>query len=210
MAYVYGTLTTQQLEAILPGIKEAKEWADVLNAYLPAYNVDTPIRVAAFLAQCGHESASFNTLKENLFYSAKGLRATWPSRFTEALAEQCAKQPEKIANIVYANRLGNGDTASGDGYKYRGRGVIQVTGKDNYRACSQFIFGHDGLLDDPDFLLNKPGAILSACWFWNANNLNRYADKGDFKDLTRRINGGYHGLADRQEKYKKALEVLQG
>ena len=204
-------LTSEQLRKILPTNKEIDEWVEALNKYLPIHGIDTPMRLAAFLAQCAHESNNFTVMQENLYYSAKGLRATWPSRFkTDEAAEAVAKQPDKIANIVYSNRMGNGSPESGDGYRYRGRGIVQVTGKDNYRACSRAVYNDDWIVDNPDFLTTKEGAIISACWFWDTNKLNAYADTGNIKEMTRKINGGYNGLADRQLKYTKALAILQG
>jgi len=164
-------------------------------------------RQAAFLAQTAHESASFTAVKENLNYSAIGLRKIFPKYFpTDELAAQYARQPWKIANRVYANRMGNGDEASGDGWKYRGRGLIQLTGKNNYVSCGTDI-GKD-LTADPLWLESPEGAVKSALWYWNKNSLNTYADAEDIRGMTKRINGGYHGLDDRLQKYERAKQVL--
>lgn len=189
--------------------KDTAEWLEQLNTVLPRYNINTKQRVAAFIAQVAHESGEFKFVVENLNYSASALQKVFKKYFPTAdLANQYARKPEKIANRTYANRMGNGDEASGDGFKYRGRGLIQITGKNNYRECSQFIFKDDRLLDDPSYLETKEGALESACWYWTANNLNAIADKGDTELLTKRINGGHNGLSDREEKYAKALKHL--
>jgi putative chitinase len=164
-------------------------------------------RAAAFLAQIAHESGGFNFVKENLNYSAKGLMGTFKKYFpTEAIAKQYERQPEKIANRVYANRMSNGDEASGDGYKFCGRGLIQLTGRANYTKFSQDL----GIsLDETVAYLETPeGAVSSAGWFWDQNNLNSYCDKDDFIGLTKRINGGTIGLEDRKHHYEIALKAL--
>jgi putative chitinase len=166
--------------------------------------------MAAFIAQCAHESASFAILEENLNYRWTTLRKIFPKYFpTDALAQEYASKPNKaeaIANRVYANRMGNRDEASGDGYKYRGRGLIQLTGRDNYTwfAASLEISAEEAA----EYLGTFEGAAQSACWFWETNNLNQWADKGDIKTLTKRINGGYIGLEDRIKHYEHALHVL--
>jgi putative chitinase len=164
-------------------------------------------RAAAFLAQIAHESGGFNFVKENLNYSAKGLMTTFKKYFpNEALAKQYERQPEKIANRVYANRMSNGDEASGDGYKFCGRGLIQLTGRANYTKFSQDL----GIsLDETVKYLETPeGAVSSAGWFWDQNNLNQWCDKDDFVTLTKRINGGTIGLEDRKHHYEIALKAL--
>ena len=180
-----------------------------LNEVLPRYEITTPERVAAFLAQCGHESVDFTVLQENLNYSAKGLVATWPKRFlSEADAQTYHRNPEKIANKVYASRMGNGDEASGDGWRYRGRGAIQLTGKDNYTAFAKSI--NRSLDETVAYLETLPGAIESAAWFWKRNNLNVLADALDIVTSTRRINGGVIGLDDRRRHFEHNLKVLKG
>jgi putative chitinase len=163
--------------------------------------------MAAFIAQCAHESGGFKFLKENLNYKAESLMKTFPKYFhTRELADQYAKKPEKIANRVYGNRMGNGDEASGDGFRYCGRGLIQLTGKDNYSwfAASLEITVEEAAA----YLETFEGAAQSACWFWETNNLNVEADAGDIKKMTRKINGGYIGLEDRIKHYEHALHVL--
>jgi putative chitinase len=165
-------------------------------------------RIAAFLAQTAHESGGFTAVKENLNYGAKGLMGTFKKYFpNEEIAKQYERQPEKIANRVYANRMKNGDEASGDGFKFRGRGLIQLTGRDNY---TRFAKASDMTLDEVVAYLETPaGAVASAGWFWDVNKLNIYCDKDDFVGLTRRINGGTIGLADRKHHYEIALEAFK-
>ena len=166
-------------------------------------------RAAAFVAQTAHESGGFNFVKENLNYGAKGLATTFKKYFpTEADAKPYERQPEKIANRVYANRMGNGDEASGDGYRFCGRGLIQLTGRNNY---TKFAADLGISVEDTVAYLETPaGAVSSAGWFWDQNNLNQYCDKNDFVTLTKRINGGTIGLEDRQHHYQLALQLLQG
>jgi len=202
--------TKEDLGKILTNNQEVDAWFDVLDAVLPKFAINTLPRVAAFLAQCGHESNNFTILQENLNYSAERLRAVFPRYFpTVAAAEPYNRQPEKIGNKIYGGRMGNGDEASGDGYKFRGRGILQVTGHDNYKACSLSLFGDERLVDDPSYLQTKEGAVQSACWFWNTRNLNALADADDIKEMTRKINGGYLGLDDRMARYEQAVSVLQ-
>jgi len=171
--------------------------------------IENPKRVAAFLAQVAHESGGFTAVKENLNYGAKGLMTTFKKYFpNEELAKQYERKPEKIANRVYANRMKNGDEASGDGFKFRGRGLIQLTGRDNYTRFAKSI---GKSLDDTVLFLETPeGAVTSAGWFWDTNKLNIYCDKDDFVGLTKRINGGTIGLADRKHHYEIALSMLKG
>jgi putative chitinase len=179
------------------------EWLAPLEATFAKYDISTPKRQAAFIGQCQHESANFKTLQENLNYSAEGLMKTWPSRFpTLEIANQYARQPDKIANKVYSGRMGN--TEDGDGAKYIGRGLIQLTGRENYGNCGSGI-GVD-LLSNPDLLITPEYAALSAGWFWNKKNLNALVD--DVETMTKRINGGLHGLDDRKAKIVKALSIL--
>jgi len=183
------------------------KWLEPLKETFEKYNIDTPKRQAAFIGQCMHESAGFKNLNENLNYSAKALMATWPSRFpTEELANQYARQPEKIANKVYGGRMGNADESSGEGWKYRGRGIKQLTGKENYQRCGEAL-GVD-LVGNPDLLLEPKYATLSAGWFWNKHNLNDLADKSDIETMTKRINGGLLGLDARKAAIAKAESVL--
>jgi putative chitinase len=150
----------------------------------------------------------FTALVENLNYSANGLLATFRKYFTPDLANAYARKPQAIASRVYANRMGNGDEASGEGWKYRGRGILQVTGKNNYYQCSQFIFSDDRLIDSPELLQTPEYALRSACWYWVNNNLNALADTRDVEALTRRINGGTNGLQDRKDRYYSAMSYF--
>lgn len=182
-----------------------------LNEAMGRHGIDTPLRIAHFLAQVLHESAHLKAVSENLNYSADGLLKVFRKYFkTRAHAERYARQPEKIANRVYAGRMGNGDEASGDGYRYRGRGLIQLTGKSNYRAFSKWV-GYD-CLADPDRVAGSYAA-LSGVFYWDANGLNSLADTDDLVAMTKRINGGLNGFADRRtllQKAKRALGRLSG
>ena len=199
--------TEQQLAQLSPGNPYVHQWYHALSMILPDYNIDTVPRVAAFIAQCAHESANFKFLKENLNYKAESLMRVWPSRFPNMdVARQYAMQPEKIANKVYCDRMGNGPESSGDGWRYAGKGLIQLTGKDNYTRFAESI---DTPVEEiPDYLSTFEGAVQSACWFWEVNNLNQWADAGDILTLTKRINGGVIGLEDRKKHYAHALHVL--
>ena len=200
-------LTASQLKQMVTGITHADHWIEAFDQLLPDYEINTPKRVAAFIAQCAHESGNFRFLKENLNYKAESLMKTFPKYFSDRdTANAYAKQPIKIANRVYANRMGNGDEASGDGYRYCGRGLIQLTGKTNYDwfAASLEISSTEA----SEYLETFEGAAQSACWFWESNNLNVEADAGDIKKMTKKINGGYIGLDDRIKHYEHALHIL--
>jgi putative chitinase len=183
------------------------QWYAALEQLLDDYEINTPQRVAAFVAQCAHESGNFVFIKENLNYKAASLMKTFGKYFPTAdIAAQYANKPERIANRVYANRMGNGDEASGDGWRYCGRGLIQLTGRDNYTFFA-------GSMDIPveeaaEYLATFEGAAQSACWFWESNNLNVEADAGDIKKMTKKINGGYIGLEDRIKHYEHALHIM--
>jgi putative chitinase len=201
--------TEDAVRQLIPKVKNFDEWYNNLLNILPEYDIDTPKRVAAFMAQCGHESGGFTLMQENLNYSAKGLVGTFKKYFpTEAHAKPYERKPEMIANRVYANRMGNGDEASGEGWYFRGRGIVQITGKNNYTKCSQSLFESNVLVENPDLLLETEYAIHSACWFWSAARLNELADVGDIKTMTKRINGGFIGLEDRINHYNHAIEIL--
>lgn len=182
------------------------KWLDGLNNCFDKYAINTPQRQACFLAQVMHESGGFKFLSENLNYSATALMRTWGSRFPDLdTADKYAHNPEKIANKVYAGRMGN--IEEGDGWKYRGRGLIQLTGRENYAN-----FGHNASVDvlsNPDLLTTPEYATLSAGFFWNKRNLNEYADKMDIEGITKKINGGTNGLEDRKARTQKVLSVLQ-
>ena len=203
-------LTREQLAQLLPGNPYLDHWYHALELALPDYDINTPQRVAAFVAQCAHESGGFRALKENLNYKAATLRKIFPKYFPDdATANHYASLPNKqeaIANRVYGGRMGNGPEASGDGFRYCGRGLIQLTGKQNYQNFADSI--ETPVEDIPEFLATFEGAVQSACWFWEANNLNQWADKSDILTLTKRINGGTIGLDDRIKHYEHALHVL--
>ena len=201
-------MNTAQLAQILK-MKPAKagEWIDAINETFEKFDISTPERQACFLGQCAHESGGFTALLENLNYSAASLCRVWPKRFpTMNDGQNYEKNPQKIANKVYASRMGNGDEESGEGYAYRGRGLIQLTGKSNYQACGEAL-GVD-LVENPDLVATPQYAALSAGWFWNKNKLNAYADKNDMEGLTKKINGGTHGIEDRVARTQAAIDVL--
>lgn len=202
-------LTKQQLQQLLPKNKFVDHWYEVLAKLLPDYEIDTPQRIAAFIAQCSHESGGFTTIKENLNYRPESLVKLFSKYFDLSTAQRYCALPNKqeaIANRIYASRMGNGDEASGDGYKYCGRGLIQLTGKDNYFWFSSSL----GITpeDASEYMATFEGAAQSACWFWENNKLNQWADAGDILTLTKRINGGTIGLEDRVNHYEHALHVL--
>lgn len=201
--------TQEKLGQIIPGNPYLDHWYEALCKILPDYDINTAPRVAAFLAQCAHESGGFRALKENLNYRAVTLRKVFPKYFpTDDLANAYAQKPEMIANRVYGGRMGNGDEHSGDGFRYCGRGLIQLTGKDNYCRFAESI--ETPVEEIPEFLATFEGAIQSACWFWETTNLNQYADNGDILTMTKRINGGTIGLEDRKKHYAHAMHVLEG
>jgi putative chitinase len=193
------------LEAQLLALGIDGKWLEPLQETFEKYQINTPKRQACFIGQCMHESGGFKFLRENLNYSAKALMNTWPSRFPDMdTAEKFERQPEKIANKVYSGRMGN--TEDGDGAKYIGRGLIQLTGKDNYRAFGEAI--GENLVANPQLVEEPRYAALSAGWFWNKRGLNALADAMDITTLTIRINGGKIGIDDRIAKINKALDVL--
>lgn len=202
-------LSKDKLTKILKGNNYIDDWYQSLEDNLPKYDINDINRIAAFLAQCAHESANFKILKENLNYRAESLRRVWPRHFpTDEIAQQYARQPEKIANKAYANRMGNGDESSGDGWKFSGKGLIQLTGRNNYQLFADHV---DMNIDElPEYLISFDGAVKSACWFWDTNKLNQWADQGDLKTLTKKINGGTLGLEDRIKHYNHIMEILQG
>ncbi len=205
------------------GVKDAEKWLPWIVQTCEKFEITTPQRIAGFLAQTAHESGGYVFLVENLNYSAETMAVVWPNRFAELGADKkpikengknktnkfalaLHRKPELIANVVYSNRMGNGAVESGEGWKFRGRGLKQLTGKDNYARCGQGI-GVD-LLSDPDLLQQPKYAALSAGWFWQTNKCHDFADKGDFEGLTKRINGGLIGLADRKSRYERVLASL--
>jgi putative chitinase len=216
-------ITIAQLQAAK--IKNHEKWLDAVEATCQEFEINTPERIASFLAQTSHESGGYTMLSENLNYKAATLAACWPNRFAElgpdkkpkkdekgkmiptAVANSIAGKPELIANLVYSSRMGNGPAESGEGWAYRGRGLKQLTGKDNYTRCSAGL-GVD-LVSNPDLLLEPLYAARSAGWFWKANNLSAFADVGDIKGMTKKINGGFIGLEQRQALYDACIGVCR-
>jgi putative chitinase len=205
-------ITVELLQQLCPKTKRSvlELYAEPIHEVCEYYDMyDNMNRAAGFVAQIAHESGGFNFVKENLNYGAKGLVGTFKKYFpNEEMAKPYERQPEKIANRVYANRMSNGDEASGDGYRFCGRGLIQLTGRANY---TKFAADLGISIEDTVAYLETPaGAVSSAGWFWDQNNLNQYCDSNDFVTLTKRINGGTIGLEDRQHHYQLALKLLQG
>lgn len=205
-------LTYEQLNEFFDDTNEdiVEAFVQPLNDTFEEFEINNPKRIAMFLAQVGHESGGLRHRKENLNYSAQGLNKIFPKYFIRAGrdANQYARNPEAIANVVYANRMGNGDEDSGEGFKFRGRGLIQLTGKTNYSAFAEFM---DMDLDAVvDYLETEEGAAMSAGWFWDSRDLNKWADAGDIVKCTRLINGGTIGLADRKKHYEEALHIFGG
>jgi putative chitinase len=211
---------------VAAGVKQAtaEKWADAVANACAEFSISTPQRIAGFLSQCAHESGGFERLQDNLNYSADGMAGIWPRRFAvlgpdgkpvkkngknqpNKFALALHRKPEMIANVVYSNRMGNGPTESGEGWKYRGRGLKQLTGKDNHRACSAGL-GVD-LVSNPDLLLEPVYAARSAAWFWSTNKCNAFADAEDIEGLTRKINGGLIGIDDRKKRYASAMQSMQ-
>jgi putative chitinase len=186
--------------------EDIDKYFPALAAAMEEFEINSPKRMAMFLAQCAHESSYFRMTRENLNYSADGLRKIFPKYFKDRDANEYNRQPEKIANVVYASRMGNGDEDSGDGWRFCGRGFIQLTGRSNYTACGTAL-GVD-LINNPQYLESPEGAARSAAWFWHKNGLNKYADADDIVSCTKRVNGGTIGLEDRKEIWEEALEAF--
>jgi len=200
-------MTILALTKTLTKLKIDPSWAEPLAEVFHRYEINTPERQAAFIGQCAHESMNFKTLEENLNYSAEALMKTWPSRFpTMEIAKQYARNPEKIANKVYGGRMGNGTEETGDGWLYHGRGLIQLTGKDNYTLAGDAL--NMDFIHSPDYVLVPKYAALTAGWYWNKRQLNKEADAKDYTGMTKKINGGTIGLDDRIAHIKHAQEVL--
>lgn len=203
-------LKKEHVAEMLKGNKNIDAWYAAMVKIFPKYGIDTPNRIAGFCAQCGHESLNFTVLEENLNYKAETLEKLFSKYFSKAgrNANDYAKQPEKIANVIYASRMGNGDTASGDGFKFRGRGIIQLTGRDNYTNFGKSI----GKSPEEviEYLKTLDGALESACWYWNSRNLNAACDANDIVKMTKLVNGGTIGLDDRKKHYEHNLAVLGG
>lgn len=209
------SLTVVQLQRIVPRCPDPEAWCAALNAAMQRHGIESPDRIAAFVAQLAHESGEFSRLTENLMYrTAARIHAVWPKRFPdEGSARPFVGNPEALANRVYANRLGNGDAGSGDGWRYRGRGLIQLTGRANYADAARAL--GLPLVEDPERLLQPDGAALSAAWFWQTHGLNALADDrsdddddADFVSITRSINGGTAGLSERRRYWALARQTL--
>ena len=196
-------ITAEQLKQLHIG----EQWVDALNETFARFEISTPIRQASFIGQCGHECGSFKVLEENLNYRAETLMKLWKSRFpTIEVANEYARNPKKIANKVYASRMGNRDESSGDGYRFRGRGCIQLTGHANYFHAGQAC-GEDFVMN-PDLVATPKYAAMTAGWFWSTHKLNQYADGSDFLMMTKKINGGTIGLQDRINHINHALNII--
>ena len=212
---------------VAAGVKQsvAEKWIAGVQAACQEFGIDTPNRIAGFIAQCAHESGGFTMLEENLNYRAATMAVCWPKRFAEVgpdgkpkrddkgklipnkFALALEKKPEAIANVVYASRMGNGPTESGEGWKYRGRGLKQLTGKDNYTRCGKAL-GVD-LVSQPELLLTPEYAARSAAWFWATNNCNSFADQRDIEGLTKKINGGLIGIEDREARFDACCRRME-
>lgn len=205
-------LTLNVIRKAMPGVplSRATDYLSDLVEAMDEAAINTPARISAFLAQLGHESFDFKFMEENLNYSADALLKTFPRYFNAQTAAQYARQPQKIANKVYGGRMGNGPEASGDGWKYRGRGPIQLTGKENYAAFTRDVGSKYGVnfVANPDLVAQPKWGFKAAAWFWNSRSLNALADTGKFDDITFRINGGYKGKEDRDARYAIAKAAL--
>lgn len=200
--------TLKHAEELLKGNKNVAAWHKAMAALFPKYKINTPERIAGFIAQCGHESNNFTVLEENLNYSADALNKIFPKYFVRAGRDAQAfhRKPEAIANVIYSGRMGNNQP--GDGYRFRGRGVIQLTGRDNYTAFGKTLnMSAEQVID---YVTTVKGALESALWYWNSRNLNAAADAKDIVKMTKLVNGGTIGLEDRKKHYEHALEVLTG
>lgn len=201
-------ITLEKFKQLFPSNKNPQDWVTAINTICPRYNITHGPRLWMFLAQCGHESNSFTIVSENLNYSREGLLKVFPKYFDVKNVDQYARKPIAIASRCYANRIGNGDETSQDGWKYRGRGPIQTTGKANYEAFSKFYFTDDTAVKNPDILLEPMVGIAAACFFWTKNNLNEISDREDVTRATKVINGGSHGLEDRKTRFANAKRIL--
>ena len=208
-------LTKEMLSAMIGNNPKSDDWFDALAEIMPKYEIDTPNRIAGFIAQCAHESNNFKSLEENLNYSEKALNSVFGRYFGKGKrdASEYARKPEKIANYVYQDefrtkRGAMGNTTDGDGWRFRGRGLKQLTGRNNYTAFGKTV---DLTAEEAaDYVATEKGAVESACWFWNNAKLNKIADAGDIVKMTKKINGGTIGLEDRTKRWEKALAILGG
>ena len=201
------TITVNQLQQILIGNPYVEYWCDSLNSMWPQYDINTAQRCAAFIGETYVESQGYTMLHENLNYRAESLMKTWPKMFPSlSMAQKYAHNPEMIANRAYANRMGNGSEDSGDGWQFCGKGLIQITGKANYQAFADSV--QMDIDDLPKYLQTFDGAVQSACWFWQNNRLNQYADVWDINTLSRKINGGDAAQVQRLSHCNMALQIL--
>lgn len=203
-------VSSEQIKAVMPLAKKEniEKYLPTFNKYAEVFDLNTPLRVQHFLAQISVESCQLSAVVENFNYSAKGLRTTFGKYFpTDAMAASYARQPQRIASRVYANRMGNGNEASGDGWKYRGRGIIQLTGKNNYTKYKEYC-GYD-VVSQPDLLAGNVGAMRSAMWFWWSSGCNALADKDDVVAVTKRVNGGTNGLQERKAALDRAKKIIK-
>lgn len=200
-------MTLEQFYAIVGQNPYGEHWVEALNKCFDEYEINTPLRQAAFMGECCVESAKFTAIQENLNYRAASLHAQWKSHFpTMEIAQQYEHKPEQIANRAYENRMGNGPEASGDGWKFRGKGLIQLTGRDNYQAFADSV--QMNIDDASAYLETFEGAVQSACYFWESHNLNALADQGNIDQISKIINGGTLGIEERRQYYQHALQVL--
>lgn len=207
------SVTPQMLKAaVFKAAPDIHKFLPHLRKYMPMAGIDTPNRVCHFLAQVGKESNGFRSLRENMNYSAKGLLDTFPKRFGVKEAVAYARKPQQIANRAYAGRLGNGPEASGDGWRFRGGGLVHVTGRAQYQKLSRAMFGDDRLLANPDLLVEPEWAVYSACLWWKWADVNEVADTGVDKDanlaVTKKVNGGTNGLDDRYLRLEVATKII--
>ena len=202
-------LKKSTFEELFPNCKNSKGFTKAINKYFPKYKIIALNRLAHALGQFSHECQGFTRFEENLNYSAKGLKSTFGKYFKNKNPENYAKRPKKIANLVYASRMGNGPELSGDGFKYRGRGIIMLTGRDNYKAFSKWI-KDETIMKRPKLVAETPEiAVLSAVWFWNKRKLNKLADQDNLLKITKKINGGTNGLEHRTEETERIRSILK-
>ena len=203
--------TIEKFQKCVPHCQDHAVWFRTFSEYFPKFEITTPERVAGFITQCQQDTKSFNLLEEDLNLNSVGLRRLYPRHFPiDALSEKYANNPSAIANKIYSNKYGNGDEASGEGWKYRRRGLLPLVGKSNYENCSTELFGDTRLVETPDLAATPEYAVLVACWFWNSGNLNRWCDEGNIPMLTRKANGFATGLDLKIAKWNTALEILKG
>jgi putative chitinase len=203
-------ITLQQFSSVFPNAVDADQWVAAFQDNFDDYQINTPERIAAFISQCGVETGGWRFFEENLNYSAQRMQQVWPKIFTPELAQKCDHNPELVANYAYANRIGNGGPETGDGWRFRGRGPIHLTGRSNYTKFATDTFDSpDQILDNPDLVADdKDVSLKSALWFWTVNNLNDLADGKQITQLSRRVNGGDNGLQQRIDLFNKIYTIV--